>query len=150
MCILKHSNITVSSNCNNILQYYCFCCIFDQIPLEHYFKNIKKIIQNPTFEQKCIFSCLQILYCRLNVFVIFPRCTGRQMNETDYKGPLHNYNTIKTSPTIYIDLRNNAFQTKQSVISQSNSVISPVNPDKKKSSTNKTSNTNARANGQKR
>ncbi|KAF4115819.1 hypothetical protein G5714_003308 [Onychostoma macrolepis] len=78
------------------------------------------------------------------------RCTGRQMNETDFKGTSSQLQHNQDSPTIYIDLRNNAFQAKQSVISQSNSVISTVNSDKKKSSTNKTSNKNARANGQKR
>ncbi len=72
------------------------------------------------------------------------------MNETDFKGTSAQLQHNQDSPTIYIDLRNNAFQTKQSVISQSNSVISPVNPDQKKSSTNKMSNTNARANGQNR
>ncbi|XP_026068002.1 uncharacterized protein LOC113049670 [Carassius auratus] len=77
-------------------------------------------------------------------------CTGRLMNETDVKGTSAQLQHNQDSPTIYMDLRNTAFQTKQSVISQSNSVVNPANPDKKKISTKKTSNTNARANGQKR
>ncbi|XP_043089942.1 dynein axonemal assembly factor 8 isoform X2 [Puntigrus tetrazona] len=78
------------------------------------------------------------------------RCIRRQINETDFKETSAQLQHKQDSPTIYIDLRNNIFQTKPSVISQSNSVINSANLDKKISSTNKTSKTNAKANGQKR
>ncbi|XP_059415123.1 dynein axonemal assembly factor 8 [Carassius carassius] len=77
-------------------------------------------------------------------------CTGRLINETNFKGTSAQLQHNQDSPTIYMDLRNNAFQAKLSVISQSNSVVNPANPEKKKISTKKTSNANARANGQKR
>ncbi|XP_048049656.1 dynein axonemal assembly factor 8 isoform X2 [Megalobrama amblycephala] len=76
------------------------------------------------------------------------RYAGRQVkdfSETSAKLQLY-----QESPTIYIDLRNNTFQTKQSAISQSNSVISPVNMEKEMSSTKRTTKTNAKAKRQKR
>ncbi|KAL1278533.1 hypothetical protein QQF64_025206, partial [Cirrhinus molitorella] len=74
----------------------------------------------------------------------------RQKNETDFKGTSAQLQHNQDSPTVYIDLRSNAFQTKQLVISQSNSVISHASPEKEISSTKMMFNKNARANGQKR
>jgi len=76
------------------------------------------------------------------VSVTFPRCTRRPMKD----GLQLNLD----SPTIYIDLRDNKFQKEQSAISQSNSVVSPLNMKKKISSIKRTTNTKAKANDQKR
>ncbi|XP_039543634.1 uncharacterized protein LOC120490257 [Pimephales promelas] len=70
------------------------------------------------------------------------RCTRRPMKD----GLQLNLD----SPTIYIDLRDNKFQKEQSAISQSNSVVSPLNMKKKISSIKRTTNTKAKANDQKR
>lgn len=80
--------------------------------------------------------------------VTFPRCTEKQMKDfkvTSAKLPLN-----RDSPIIYIDLRDDKFQTKQSAISQVSSVITPVNIEQEMSSTKRTTNTNAKANRQKR
>ncbi|KAK7174436.1 hypothetical protein R3I93_001602 [Phoxinus phoxinus] len=74
------------------------------------------------------------------------RCTRRPMKDfKETSAKLH-----QDSPTIHIDLRNNTFQTEQSAIIQSNSVVSPVNMNKKISSIKRTTNTKAKANGQKK
>ncbi|XP_077069551.1 dynein axonemal assembly factor 8 [Siphateles boraxobius] len=76
------------------------------------------------------------------------RCTRRPMK--DFKESSTKLQLNQDSPTIYIDLRNNTFQTEQSAISQSNSVVRPVNMKKKISSIKRTTNTKAKANGQKK
>ncbi|XP_073686478.1 dynein axonemal assembly factor 8 [Garra rufa] len=78
------------------------------------------------------------------------RCTERQMNKTDFKEISAQLQHNQDSPTIYIDLRNNAFQTNQSHVSQSNSVVNTADPEKEMSAIKKKPNTNAKAIGQKR
>lgn len=76
----------------------------------------------------------------LNVSVTFHRCTERQVK--DFRETSAKLQLSQEPPTIYIDLRNNKFQTKQSAISHS--VKSPVNMEKEMSSTKRTTKTKAK------